>query len=119
MMKRKRQKQMNSEDIINQCSYARQFSDLTESDELGDHSNVLNLLAISGFKLVKLAEEDFDEEGVSVVSKAYMYSAVENIESSHYNLLNLKEDKEFEEVIEDFDDYVEDDLDMEDDTEDE
>jgi hypothetical protein len=110
---------MNSEDIINQCTYARELSSLTESDELGDHSNVLNLLAISGFKLVKLTEEDFDEEGVSVVSKAYMYSAVENIESSHYNLLNLKEDKEFEEVVQDFDDYIEDDLDMEDDIEDE
>jgi hypothetical protein len=110
---------MNSEDIINQSIYARQLSDLTESDEFGDYSNLLNLLAISGLKLVKLTEQDFDEEGVSVVSKAYMYSSVENIESSHYSLANLKEDIEFNEVIEDFDDYVEDDLDMEDDVDDE
>lgn len=110
---------MNSEDIINQSIYARQLSDFTESTEFGDHTNLLNLLAMSGLKLVKLTEQDFDEEGVSLLSKAYMYSAVEIIESSHYSLSDFQEDSIVGQYDEDFDDHIDDDLEMEDDLEDE
>jgi len=110
---------MTSEEIIKQRINAYNLSLLMESERAYDDPiSILNLLAIAGFKLVSLSEQDFDEEGVSIVSKAYMYAVVENIESSHYNTESFQQDQadsiqqDHEDV--NFDDYIEDDLDEED-----
>lgn len=110
---------MTSEEIIKQRINAYNLSLLMESERAYDDPiSILNLLAIAGFKLVSLSEQDFDEEGVSIVSKAYMYAVVENIESSHYNTETFQQDQadsiqqDHEDV--NFDDYIEDDLDEED-----
>lgn len=110
---------MTSEEIIKQRINAYNLSLLMESERAYDDPiSILNLLAIAGFKLVSLSEQDFDEEGVSIVSKAYMYAVVENIESSHYNAESFQQDQadsiqqDHEDV--NFDDYIEDDLDEED-----
>ena len=110
---------MTSEEIIKQRINAYNLSLLMESERAYDDPiSILNLLAIAGFKFVSLSEQDFDEEGVSIVSKAYMYAVVENIESSHYNTETFQQDQadsiqqDHEDV--NFDDYIEDDLDEED-----
>lgn len=110
---------MTSEEIIKQRINAYNLSLLMESERAYDDPiSILNLLAIAGFKLVSLSEQDFDEEGVSIVSKAYMYAVVENIESSHYNNESFQQDQadsiqqDHEDV--NFDDYIQDDLDEED-----
>lgn len=110
---------MTSEEIIKQRINAYNLSLLMESERAYDDPiSILNLLAIAGFKLVSLSEQDFDEEGVSIVSKAYMYAVVENIESSHYNAESFQQDQadSIQQDHEDinFDDYIEDDLDEED-----
>jgi len=106
---------MTSEEIIQQTINARDLTMLMDSEHTYDDPvSILNVLAIAGFKLVPLTEQDFDEDGVSVVSKAYMYSVVENIEGSHYNSSNLKEEKSYSSEKENFDDFIEDDLDQDD-----
>lgn len=85
---------MTSEEIIKQRMNAYNLSLLMESERAYDDPiSILNLLSIAGFKLVSLSEDDFDEEGVSIVSKAYMYAVVENIESSHYNSESFQQDQ--------------------------
>lgn len=100
---------MTSEEIIQQSVNVRNLAQLMDPDySYDDPILLLNLLCVAGFKLVALTEQDFDEEGVSIVSKAYMYTIVENIESSHHNLDAFKEEQV--QTIEDFDD-IQDDLD--------
>jgi len=93
---------MDSQDIINQYRMALRFC--VENESLFSVHDFLNALAVSGFKLCDLNDDEYDEEGVSLVSKAYMYSVVENIETSHHR------NKE----IDDFDSDIDDDLDIED-----
>lgn len=102
---------MNSEQIISQYQLAIQLSLTFGENRHLNPTNILDVLASSGLKLAELEEKDFDEEGVSLVSKAYMYSVFEKIEGDH---LNIK-DSAFadEDQIQDFDDYIEDDLDPE------
>lgn len=100
---------MTSEDIIKQRMNAYNLSLLMEAERsYDDVVSILNLLSIAGYKLVPLAEEDFDEEGVSLVSKAYMYAVAENVEGSHYNLAALKEEKN---DLSEFEDQFDDDID--------
>lgn len=104
---------MNSEDIINQYSLAFTLSEsFSESNHL-DVKDLLDYLATAGIKLVALTDSDYDEEGVSIVSKAYMYSVFEKIESSHFNIKN-QDLSDLEDSDENFDDYIEDDIDQED-----
>lgn len=100
---------MKSEDIINQYRLAIEFNAAsTESNEFSVH-DLLDTLATVGMKLVRLDKTDYDEDGISIVSKAYMYSVVENIESSHVNSNDQNRPSSGQD--EDFDDYIEDDLD--------
>lgn len=102
---------MTSEEIIEQSINVRKLSQLMDPDSsYDDPIALLNLLCVAGYKLVALSEQDFDEEGVSIVSKAYMYTIIENIEGSHHNLDAFKEEQQASIEDEDFDD-LEDDLD--------
>lgn len=102
---------MTPEDVISQKIYADQLSLLMDPERSYDDAiSILNLLAIAGYKLSALAEQDYDEEGISITSKAYMFAVVENIEGSHHNILNFKEERS--DAQEDFEEDVDDDLDQ-------
>jgi hypothetical protein len=105
---------MNSEDIINQYNMSSKLvSYLSESCAHGFITafDLLDALAVCGLKLLELEKQDFDSEGTSIVSKAYMFSVVENIEANHCNLNSLQSDKKLQI---NFDDYIEDYLDEDD-----
>lgn len=112
---------MTPEDVIKQHINAAAISSFMDTESnYDDPVSFLNLLAITGFKLVALSEEDFDDEGLSVVSKAYMLAVIETIEGSHSNihtfredkddLLNSSDDDEDEEDDEDFEDDLDEDI---------
>lgn len=87
---------MDSEEIINQYIFS---TDLCAHIALEaapiDSFQMLHALASAGIKLCRLdpdSPDDFDEEGTSIVSKAYMYSVVESIELFHINKNDIDED---------------------------
>jgi len=106
---------VNSEDIIDQYRMALVFCDSIKFSSVSDRPNgfnvyeLLDTLAIAGIKLTKLGQMDYDGDGISIVSKALMYSVAENIESNHVSSISQESFQG-----ENFDDYVEDDLDPED-----
>lgn len=102
---------MNAKKIIDQYNFAFEFSVILDNKHI-TVQDILDCLASAGLKLQELSELDYDEEGVSLPSKAYMYSIFERIESYHHNIKNSPVSNS-EDSDEDFNDYIEDDLDPE------
>lgn len=87
---------MDSEDIVNQYTFAIDLCSHMGLESVSiDPFQILHILARAGMKLCRLdpnSSNDFDNEGTSIVSKAYMYSVVESIELCHINKNDLEED---------------------------
>jgi hypothetical protein len=86
---------MKPEDIIQQYENANLLVNFQLDVKINNSFDLLDLLASAGLKLMQLSYEDFDEEGVSVVSKACMYACANTVENSHYSLQSFKDDEEF------------------------
>ena len=90
---------VSEEQIITQTIHARHLVSCLSSDSL-NHIDLLDSLAQAGLKLEKINESDCDDEGLSIASKAYMFSIIEQIQNSHYN---SKDTDQFEDYYDDED----------------
>lgn len=79
---------VSEEDIILQSVHARLLIEFLPDSVNLQTIDILDCLSQAGLKLQPMTKEDCDEEGLSLTSKAYMFSVIEQIQNCHYNSKN-------------------------------
>ena len=92
---------VSEEDILIQVIRSRSLLDYLPDSISINHIDILDSLAQAGLKLEQMNEKDCDEEGLSLASKAYMFSVIEQVQNHHYNSNNQIDSEDYSD--EDFD----------------